>query len=261
MTGGVAVEHSHRLVAGGVGLLTLLLAGAIVRRRRDAGLRALALLAVALVVAQGVLGGVTVLYRLPTAVSTSHLAVAMLFLATLVVIVARTSRPVPAGRAGDAAMRPWLLGVAAVAWVQIVAGGLVRHTGSALACGFDIPWCRGAVWPAAGPSVLHMFHRALGVVLGLAVLALAARVGARAIERGDRAAVMLATLAAVTVAVQIVLGFLAVVTALSTPVAVAHTAVAALLFASLVGLYLQVGRGRAAARAADRLPALAGEAA
>src|SRR5947209_7037142 len=70
MEGGVLVEHSHRLAAGTVVILTLVLAGALSwAGRRDAlarRLRPFGWLAVALVFAQALLGGITVLLRLPT---------------------------------------------------------------------------------------------------------------------------------------------------------------------------------------------------
>src|SRR6478672_9120708 len=69
MVGNVAIEHSHRLVATTVGLCTIVL---LVMLWRTA-LRRLGVVALVLVIAQGVLGGVTVLLKLPTWVSTTHL--------------------------------------------------------------------------------------------------------------------------------------------------------------------------------------------
>src|SRR6185369_16641465 len=85
MEGGVAVEHSHRLAAGAVVILTLALAitltlarqGGAERRRRT--LRNVAWLAMTLVVVQALLGGITVILRLPTPVSTLHTATSLLF--------------------------------------------------------------------------------------------------------------------------------------------------------------------------------------
>ena len=74
MEGGVLVEHSHRLAAGTVVILTLVLAG-LLTATRDAALRRLrpfGWLAVGLVFAQALLGGITVLLRLPTPISTAH---------------------------------------------------------------------------------------------------------------------------------------------------------------------------------------------
>src|SRR5262245_37384284 len=69
MVGGVLFEHGHRLVAATVGCLTLVLALWTVLREPRAGVRALGLLMLVAVILQGVLGGATVLYRLPLAVS------------------------------------------------------------------------------------------------------------------------------------------------------------------------------------------------
>src|SRR5215831_14012334 len=81
MEGGVLVEHSHRLAAGTVMILTLVLMVTMLVSRDPAHrrLRPLAVLAMSLVVVQAVLGGVTVLLRLPTPVSTMHTGVSLLF--------------------------------------------------------------------------------------------------------------------------------------------------------------------------------------
>ena len=93
MTGGVEYEHTHRVVATMVGVLTLALATLLWRRREeDRVLFRLGLAAAFLVVFQGVLGGITVLFGLPTALSAMHLATAMGFFALLTVIVFRARR-------------------------------------------------------------------------------------------------------------------------------------------------------------------------
>src|SRR5688572_23167410 len=84
MTGGILYEHSHRLVATFVGLMTVILGVLLFRaRRHDRGYVPLALLVVAMVVVQGVLGGLTVLLKLPPQISTAHLALSMAFFVTL----------------------------------------------------------------------------------------------------------------------------------------------------------------------------------
>src|SRR5262249_32873142 len=67
MVGGVLFEHGHRLVASAVGLLTVVLAGWVVLRDTRPAVRLLGLSALGAVVLQGVLGGITVLYKLPLA--------------------------------------------------------------------------------------------------------------------------------------------------------------------------------------------------
>src|SRR3954449_9963465 len=164
MEGGVLVEHSHRLAAGTVVIMTIVLAALLARsatpvQRR---LRPFGWLAVALVFVQALLGGITVLLRLPTPVSTAHTATSLLFFATVLYIAVRArpaaaAAPAPPSLAPGAAALALLTAVAV--YFQMVLGGLVRHSGAALAC-LDVPLCRGAIWPDAHPTVLiHVLHR------------------------------------------------------------------------------------------------------
>src|SRR3954451_13211472 len=83
MEGGVLIEHSHRLAARTVVIMTLVLAAMLtVTASRDAGLRRLrpfGWLAVGLVFMQALLGGITVILRLPTPISTAHTGTSLLF--------------------------------------------------------------------------------------------------------------------------------------------------------------------------------------
>src|SRR5689334_10301136 len=137
MEGGVLVEHSHRLAAGAVVIMTVLLAimlsrsATAVQRR----LRPLGWLAVGLVFVQALLGGITVLLRLPTPVSTAHTATSVLFFVTVLYIAVR-SRPAPASAGPAPALAVGASRLALVTSVaiyfQMVLGGLVRHSGAAL---------------------------------------------------------------------------------------------------------------------------------
>src|SRR5262249_28379077 len=86
---GVQYEHTHRLVATAVGMMTVALM-VLLFLRRERGLRSLGVLAAVLVVSQGVLGGITVLLRLPRAISIAHLATSMCFFSLILVIASRT---------------------------------------------------------------------------------------------------------------------------------------------------------------------------
>src|SRR5213079_182823 len=66
MVGGIFYEHGHRMVATTVGLLTIGLVIWLTRREPRAWVRRLGWAALAAVVAQGVLGGLTVIFLLPT---------------------------------------------------------------------------------------------------------------------------------------------------------------------------------------------------
>ena len=97
MTGGVFWEHLHRLWAGA---LVLLFAVSVVVLRRGYPERIwlfrLGLAGIAALLAQSLLGGLTVLLRLPDAISAAHLAMALVFVALLATLLARTGRdPVP----------------------------------------------------------------------------------------------------------------------------------------------------------------------
>jgi protoheme IX farnesyltransferase len=246
MEGGVLVEHSHRLAAGTVVILTLALAvmltrGATPEQRR---LRPFGWLAVGLVVAQALLGGITVMLRLPTPISTAHTGTALLLFLTVLYIAAR-SRPAsalapPAASLTGAATVLAILSTVAV-YFQMVLGGLVRHSGAALAC-TDVPLCRGSLWPAAHPTVLiQALHRLNALVVGALVVAssIATLRAARAGRRRDLRA--LAWLGPLLVVVQIALGVRAVQTFLDLATVEAHLAVATALLATQA---LVVLRGR-----------------
>jgi protoheme IX farnesyltransferase len=244
MEGGVLVEHSHRLAAGTVVILTLVLA-ALLQRSRGAEarrLRPFGWLAVGLVFAQALLGGITVLLRLPTPVSTAHTGTSLVFFLTVLYVAVR-SRPTPVAAdtrdplPGHATTLAIISAVAV--YFQMVLGGLVRHSGAALAC-TDVPLCRGELWPHAHPTVLiHVLHRMNGMVAGALVIA-SSIVTLRA-TRDRRDVRGLALVAPLMVLVQIALGVRAVQTFLDLATVEAHLAVATALLATQV---LVVLRGR-----------------
>ena len=232
MEGGVLVEHSHRLAAGTVVILTLVLAG-LLTATRDAGLRRLrpfGWLAVALVFAQALLGGITVLLRLPTPISTAHTATSLLFFMTVLYIAVR-SRPVSAEAAAPPVVSRLALITSVAVYVQMVLGGLVRHSGAALAC-TDVPLCRGSLWPHAHPTVLiQALHRLNAVTVACLVLASSIVTLRRATRPAPR---LLAVIAPVLVGIQIWLGIRSVQSFLELVTVESHLAVATALLATMV---------------------------
>jgi len=79
MTGGVLYEHGHRLIAGTVALLAIALMIWILKKETRRWVKVIAVTAVAAVLCQALLGGLTVLFRLPTPISVSHACLAQLF--------------------------------------------------------------------------------------------------------------------------------------------------------------------------------------
>jgi protoheme IX farnesyltransferase len=125
-------------------------------------------------------------------------------------------------------------------YFQMVLGGLVRHSGAALAC-TDVPLCRGAIWPDAHPTVLiQALHRLNALVAGALVFATAIATWRAARGRRDDLRA-LAVLGPVLVVVQIALGVRAVQTFLDLATVESHLAVATALLATQV---LVVLRGR-----------------
>jgi protoheme IX farnesyltransferase len=236
MEGGVLVEHSHRIAAGTVLALTLVLAGLLARSRAPAlrPLRPFGWLAVALVIAQALLGGITVLLRLPTPISTAHTATSLLFFLTVLYIAVRARPAAVAPAVAPAAAPPLVARFALVAAVgvyfQMVLGGLVRHSGAALAC-TDVPLCRGSLWPDAHPTVLiQALHRLNAVAVALLVIASAVLTFRRATRPSLR---VLAGVAPILVGVQIWLGLRSVTTFLDLATVESHLAVATALLGVL----------------------------
>lgn len=259
MTGGVLYEHGHRLAAMTVGLLQIVLTALLLRRR--AGLGPLAWTLLGMVVFQGVLGAITVQYKLPWFVSTGHLLLGMSYFAALIYTAFRT-RPAPTvveldrharqrSELGPRARR-WIAIACGAVLVQLLLGALVRHHGAAMVC-LGMPTCTrlGDWWPEAGVQHLHMIHRAFGVITGVVTTIAAVHVFRRA--RSWPAVRTLAAIAPVLVLGQIVLGIYTVLTLRSVPVAVGHFAGAAALWGLWTSLWLTTGareRGAHAARVA-----------
>lgn len=92
MEGGILYEHGHRMVATTVGILTIVSMIWLLRTERRRWLKWLGVVALAAVIVQGVLGGLTVLMLLPWWISTSHACLAQLFFSTTVAMALFTSR-------------------------------------------------------------------------------------------------------------------------------------------------------------------------
>jgi heme a synthase len=92
MVGGIFWEHGHRMIATLVGILTIVLAILLARFEPRRWVRNLGWTALLLVIAQGVLGGITVRYLLPPSISTAHATLAQLFFVTIVSITLFTGK-------------------------------------------------------------------------------------------------------------------------------------------------------------------------
>src|SRR4029079_6420636 len=107
--GGILYEHSHRLIASTVGFLTIVLACWLWLQDPRRWMKRLGFTALGAVIAQGVLGGLTVLFFLPAPVSTAHAGLAEIFFCITVAIALFTSprwiAGYAAGHVDDAGLR------------------------------------------------------------------------------------------------------------------------------------------------------------
>jgi len=235
MVGGVRYEHSHRMLAEFVGLLTIVLAIWTWRVEKRRWLRWLGVAALGTVIVQGVLGGLTVLFFLPAAVSSMHAAVAQTFFCIAVLIAVFTGRRwvEEQPRVELDVRRPTLVTLTLlsifVLYVQLILGAMFRHKG--------LGW-----WP-------HVVHAGV-VAIVLSWTAIRAISVYPHIEAVRRPAInMLGLMVA-----QLCLGFLAFITRVmwghdaaqpELPMIVStvvHVAVGALLLATTVILAIQVWR-------------------
>ena len=287
MVGGIRFEHSHRMIAATVGLLMIVLAVWLQRAEPRRWVRRLGWAALAAIVTQGVLGGLTVLYQLPVPASVAHACLGQTFFCLVVALALVTSGgwekqgrettgslrqgslspkgtdPIgmvrgETGRMGSVADRKlqrlaWL--TFGFAYLQLILGAVLRHTGAPLALGLHV----------AG-AVLVAVHAVLLLARTLVTSPAWDVQGQRTGDRGrgnvgHLSSVIchlklqrLATLLVTLIGVQLLLGVGAYVVQWATPqpmppsletvlVATAHVAVGALVLASALAVAMLAPSG------------------
>lgn len=248
--GGIFYEHGHRLIASTTGLLTIVLAGWLWLHDSRLWMRRLGLVALGAVIAQGILGGLTVLYFLPAAVSTAHAGLAEIFFCMTVAIALFTSPGWLAGYGAtssalggvdDASLRRVAIITTVLVYVQILLGATMRHTGAGLAIP-DFPLMFGRLFPPFwNPKIaIHFAHRVGALVVVAAVLATAVHIRRHERDRTEltRPAVLLVGL----VIVQLTLGALTVLGRRDVWTNSAHVVCGALVLATSLALTLRSWR-------------------
>jgi len=135
LVGGVRFEWSHRMVAGSLVVLTLAIAAWTLLVEKRSWLRKLALAALGTVIAQAILGGMTVIFLQPPAVSSAHAAVAQTFFC-IAVSIAMFTGPKWVEELPQVELdtrRPSLFTLTLlsifVLYVQLILGAMFRHKG------------------------------------------------------------------------------------------------------------------------------------
>jgi cytochrome c oxidase assembly protein subunit 15 len=261
MVGGIFYEHTHRLIASGVGLLIVGLAAWLWRAEPRRWVRALGYIALAAVITQGILGGITVLWFLPDAVSIAHAGLAQLVFCLTIAIALFTSpgwmhsysRPgagLPAAGWTDQAplhtyrpLQAVAVATTGVIYAQIIVGATMRHTGAGLAIP-DFPFAFGhlvpPVWSAA--IAVHYAHR-VGAVL-VSVLALATIGHVLYHHRGRAELRWPSLLLLALLMVQITLGALTVLTGKHYVINSLHVVTGAMVLATSLVLALRACRSQ-----------------
>jgi cytochrome c oxidase assembly protein subunit 15 len=238
MVGNLFWEHGHRLVATTVGLLTIALVVYLFRSEKRRWVRRLGLLALAAVIAQGLLGGLTVKLMLPLAVSAAHATLAQLFFCTTVSLAVFTSRSWSQERAtleekGTLPLRYLCLTAVATIFLQLVLGATLRHS---------------ATWDKPLPTDLVIAHIAGAIAVTLVLSGATLLVRRR--HADEKFLTRPAAIATSLLALQLLLGLAAYVTRLASPndpqplnpmvgITVAHVACGALVFATTIVLTLR----------------------
>ena len=231
--GGIVYEHSHRMIASVTGILTIVIAFWTLFADCRRWMKYLGFAALGTIILQGVLGGVTVLNFLPPAVSTAHAAVGQTFFCIAVAIAVFTGRKwvesTPPALADNGHPKVLILCLYSIGllYLQLVLGGMFRHHG--------MNW-----WPHVINAVSVAF-----ILTWTGVRALIEFPRVEAIRRP-------AALTLFILMVQLLLGFAAFLTRVAgagpqanNPMVistVAHTAVGALLLATVAVLTIQVWR-------------------
>lgn len=251
----VLIEFSHRLLASVVGFLVLAVAIVVWRHRKDRPLIAWAgLTAVAMVIGQIILGGLTVLNDLSANLVMAHLAMASVLLAVLIVITFSAVVPplqsTDEGGVRSYAFRNQLIVVAIAIFALMLTGSYVSGSGAALAYR-DWPLFDGALLPDGGRlAVIHATHRFSVLFVGLLVAYVAAK--AWRSHANDRPVLLGALFALTLYLAQAMVGAANIWTLLQAWASAMHLALAALLWATLVTMALFAHRSAQAGTAAAR---------
>ncbi len=249
MVGGIFYEHGHRLIASTVGFLMVILAVWLWRAEARPWVRRVGFVALGAVVAQGVLGGLTVLFFLPPPISIAHASLAQLVFCLTLTVATVTSqgwhegyqRMTGSAREGDRLLMRLATLTAAAAYIQILLGATMRHTEAGLAIP-DFPLAFGHLIPPhwTAKIAIHFAHRLGALTVTLLVLATAGHVLAH--HRRRPSLRNPAILLLIVLGTQVTLGAYVVWTAKQFIVNSAHVANGALVLGTALVLALRTHR-------------------
>jgi len=160
--GGIFYEHTHRLLASAVGLLTTILAVWLWLADSRKWMRWLGVVAFLGVIAQGILGGLRVTMHMDS-LGVFHATIAQLFFILLCAITLFTSRlwlELAAGKKSSfvsRSLRTLVLGTTVLIFIQLIIAATMRHQHAGLAIA-DFPLAYGKLWPATNPDAVASYN-------------------------------------------------------------------------------------------------------
>jgi cytochrome c oxidase assembly protein subunit 15 len=242
--GGIRYEHSHRLIASTVGFLTIIMAGWTWWIESRRWVRRLGFAALGAVILQGLLGGLTVLFFLPPAISIGHAALAQIFFCLTLTLALVTSHGWKTAKApvDDVMLRRIAGATTALIYTQILIGATMRHTHAGLAIP-DFPYAFGHVIPPVWTArvAIHFAHRVGALCVTVAILATAGHVVFH--HRGRRELVRPALLLLLLLSVQVTLGAFVIWSGMDPAINTAHVVNGALVLGTSLVLSLRAFQG------------------
>jgi protoheme IX farnesyltransferase len=167
------LEQFHRFTAATVSILIVLLfIGIIVWARKDRALLSLAIAAPVLLAIQIVLGGLTVLWKLPAQIITAHLAAALAIFAIVITIAVLSGKRAPSRELPEKTRKFAQLAIsnALLVYILMLLGSYVTGNEAGLAC-TGWPLCTPAPWAISNHlAEINILHRLFAVFVGLVML-------------------------------------------------------------------------------------------
>jgi cytochrome c oxidase assembly protein subunit 15 len=265
--GGIFFEHTHRLIASVIGLLSIILAVWLALSSVARWIKVLGWVSLSTVVLQGILGGLRVTL-LKDQIGIFHACVAQAFLGLIVVIALATSpvwrRLLQAGRSvPPKSLLILALTATGLIYGQLALGATMRHQHRDLAI-LDFPLAYGQIIPATDAATiarinrardaqalsdvsaaqvwLQMVHRFVAAIIGLTIAAF--WLLARRQKGGSPFLRKLSNVWLGLVVLQITLGAWTIWSNKAADIATAHVAVGAMTFATAIAISATVLRLR-----------------
>ena len=261
MVGGIFYEHGHRIIATIVGFFTMIQAIWLGFSHHPNWLKKLGFFALAMVIIQGLFGGITVLFFLPPLVSIIHGILAQTFF-IMTIIIAYSMSQERENRVDNGmvqAIRKGALLMGGLVYIQLILGALMRHTGSGLAIP-DFPTMGGMWIPtfssemmaninyilfdldldsvSKGQVIIHFIHRLGAVIVTGTIGYFYAKYG-ETIKANQRSKAVFISIIVIVI-IQFSLGVLTVLSARSPYIASFHVVTGAALLGLCTLLLLKV---------------------